>query len=90
MVSAQAMKEMRTFRLRWEVRGKEHVSEMRAATAGDARQAFNAYRLPGVLLNSVEPIEPDAPAPPLSTNPSGSPFRPLVARRRTDRDEDAR
>ncbi len=55
---------------------------MRAATAGDARQAFNAYRLPGVLLNSVEPIEPDT-ALPSSTQPD-SPFSPLVARRRAN------
>lgn len=52
---------MKKFRLRWEFRGKEHVKEIRAATARDARQAFDAYGLPGALLNSVEPIEPEAP-----------------------------
>jgi hypothetical protein len=84
------MRELKTFRLRWEVRGKEHVTELRAATAGDARRAFNAYRLPGVLLTSVEPVEPDAAAPPISTQPPDLPFGPLVARRKTDKDEDAR
>ena len=74
---------MKTFRLRWEVRGKQHLTEMRAATAGDARQAFNAYRLPGVLLTSVEPVEPDAAIPPVSTQPPGLPLSPLTARRKT-------
>ena len=84
------MREMRTFRLRWEVRGKQHVTEMRAATAGDARQAFNTYRLPGVLLPSVEPVEPDAAVPPISTQPPDVPFSPLIARRKRSKDEDAR
>src|SRR5712671_1595408 len=74
---------MKTFRLRWEVRGKQHLTEMCAATAGDARQAFNAYRLPGVLLTSVEPVEPDAAIPPVSTQPPELPLSPLSARRKT-------
>ena len=84
------MKEMMTFRLRWTAQGKEQVTELRAGSAGDARQAFNAHRLPGVLLISVEPVDPDAASLPVPSRSPDSPFDPLVARRRMDKDEDVR
>jgi hypothetical protein len=84
------MKPLTTFRIRWAVKGKEEVTEFRAASAEDAHRAFNAHRLPGVSVISIEPIEPDASAPPVSNRSPISPFGPLKAQRRLDKDEDAR
>lgn len=87
---SRVVKEMMTFRLHWTAQGKEQVTELRAGSAGDARQAFNALRLPGVLLISVEPIDPAAASLPVPSHSPDSPSDPLIARRKMDKDEDAR
>lgn len=84
------MKPMIKFRIRWTARGKEQIYELSAASAADARYAFNAYRLPGVQIASIEPIEPDASAPPISNGSPDLPFSPLVARRKLGENENVR
>jgi hypothetical protein len=81
-----------TFRIRWAACGKEEVTDLRAASADDARRAFTSHRLPGVSIVSIEPTDadPDAPAPPVPSGPSDSPFEPLAAHRRMDDEDDVR
>jgi hypothetical protein len=76
------------FRIRWTACGKEQVSEFPAASASDARRAFDAYKLPGVRIVSVESIEPDAGAPALPDRPPDSPRGPLTAHREIEREDD--
>ncbi len=85
------MKEMSIFRIRWRgLSGKEEVYEFRAASEEDARIAFEAYRLGTISIISIERGEPDAEAPPVPNRSPDLPFSPLIARRRTDKDEDAK
>ena len=48
---------MRTYRIRWAVRDKVEVYTMPAASAADARKAFDTVRVPGVRVLSVELAE---------------------------------
>ncbi len=84
------MKQMFKFRIHWEVGNKTHYSKITAASKADALQAFQAHKLPGVSLLRAELLGPDAAAPPVPSDPLDSPFDPLVARRRLDKDEDVR
>ncbi len=84
------MKPMIKFRLHWEACGKPDVYEMSAASVRDAERAFRAHMLPGVRLLRIEPVEPDAAAPPVPSQPKDSPFSPLSAHRRLDEEDDAR
>jgi len=84
------MKEMTTFRIHWTAGGKKDTSEFPAASESDARRAFGAYKLPGVRISKIEPIEPDAAAERVPGHSPDSPFDPLIARRRLDIDEDVR
>ncbi|MGP8055686.1 MAG: hypothetical protein ACLQAH_17905 [Limisphaerales bacterium] len=84
------MREMTRFRIRWTTGGKEQIAEYPAASASDARRAFEAYKLSGVRIISVEPIEPDAASEAVPSHSPDSPFDPLIARRRLDIDEDVR
>ena len=81
---------MTTFRIRWRAGGKEKVTEFPAASEVDARRAFNAYKLPGVGIISIEPVDPDAAARLIVNHPSNSPSGPLIARRKLDTEEDAK
>ena len=84
----RAMKPMTTFQIRWTASGKQQVSRFPAASASDARRAFDSCKLPGVRIVSIEPVEPDAAAPAVPNHSPDSPFDPLIARRRLDIDED--
>lgn len=80
---------MTTFRVRWSAGNKQEVSELPAASAADARRAFDGYRLSGVRIISIEPVQPDASAPPVPSRSPDLPFSPLVAHRKLGEDEDA-
>jgi hypothetical protein len=86
----RAMKPMTTFQICWVAGGKQQVSRFPAASASDARRAFDSYKLPGVRIVSIEPVEPDAAAERVPSHSPDSPFDPLIARRRLDIDEDVR
>jgi hypothetical protein len=45
---------MRTYKIRWAVGEKVEVYAMLAASAADARKAFDTVKLPGVRVLSVE------------------------------------
>ncbi|SRR6266498_4795122 len=81
---------MTKFRLHWQAAGKPDVSEIAAASVRDAERAFRADMLPGVRLLRIEPVEPDAIAPPVPSQPTDSPFSPLSAHRRLDQEDDSR
>jgi hypothetical protein len=51
------MKTMRTYKIRWAVSEKVEVYTMPAASAADARKAFDTVKLPGVRVLSVELVE---------------------------------
>jgi len=82
------MKPMTIFQIRWLAGDKQQVSRFPAASSADARRVFESYKLPGVRIVSIEPVEPDAAAPAIPSHSPDSPFDPLVARRRLDIDED--
>ena len=48
---------MRTYKIRWAVSEKVEVYTMPAASAADARKAFDTVKLPGVRVLSVELVE---------------------------------
>jgi hypothetical protein len=48
---------MRTYKIRWAVSQKVEVYSMPAASAADARKAFDTVKLPGVRVLSVELAE---------------------------------
>ncbi len=48
---------MRTYKIRWAVSEKVEVYTMPAASAADARKAFDTVKLPGVRVLSVELAE---------------------------------
>jgi hypothetical protein len=84
------MKAMTKFRIHWTAAGKKETFELLAASESDARRAFNAYKLSGVRISSIEPVDPDTARERVPNHSPDSPFRPLIARRRLDMDEDAR
>jgi len=51
------MSVMRTYRIQWAVSEKIEVYTMPAASAADARKAFDTVKLPGVRVLSVELAE---------------------------------
>ena len=84
------MRQITNFRIHWIAGGKKEIAEFAAASVSDAHRAFDAYKLPGVRITSIEPIEPNATAEPVPSHPSNSPFGPLMARRKLDADDDVR
>jgi hypothetical protein len=86
------MPEMFKFRVHWRYKDKVYFDEYCAASEALAAQYFNDHKRSDVSLAGVVYIGPDdggigvqefTPAP-------DSPFNPLTARRRLDKDEDAR
>jgi hypothetical protein len=51
------MNAMRTYKIRWATGEKIEVYSMPAASAADARNAFDTVKLPGVRVLSVELAE---------------------------------
>jgi len=86
------MQEMFKFRVHWMYKGRVYFDEFCAASESHAAQYFNDNKRSDISLVRVVYIGPDdggigvrelVPSP-------DSPFSPLMARRRLDKDEDAR
>jgi hypothetical protein len=71
------MKPIRQFEIRWSCGSKVEAYRMPAASASDARRAFEMVKVPGVRIVSVEPIDEAgdsaASVPPSPTRPPLSP-----------------
>ena len=78
------------FRMHWTHNGKFYIDELPAASAEEAAQFFKDHQRPDVSLVRVELLGPDDGGVRESARPPDSPFSPLMARRRLDKDEDAR
>jgi hypothetical protein len=87
---SHARRQMTRFRIHLTASGQKEITEFPAASESGARRAFDAYKLPGVRITSIEPIEPDAASERVPSTSPDSPFDPLIARRRLDIDEDVR
>lgn len=78
------------FGAHWKHQGKLYYDEFPADSKDDAAEYFNDHKRDDVTLVRVERVRPDDNAVrELACSPI-SPFSPLMARRRMDKDEDAR
>jgi hypothetical protein len=84
------MQQMLIFRVHWMHKGKVYFDELSSASATEAKQYFNDHKRSDVSLARVELIGPDDGAVRVPARSPDSPFDPLMARRRLDKDEDAR
>jgi hypothetical protein len=74
----------------WTHQGRLYYDEFPADSRGDAAEYFDEHKRDDVTLVRVERVRPDdSGVRELASSPV-SPFNPLTARRRMDRDEDAR
>jgi hypothetical protein len=78
------------FGVDWRHAGEMYYDEFPADSKADAKEYFNDHKRDDITLVRVEKIRPDdSGVRELACSPL-SPFSPLMARRRLDRDEDAR
>lgn len=78
------------FGMHWR-HGKEmYYDEISVGSKEDAAAYFNEHKRDDVFLVRVELIGPDDGGVREPAHPSVSPFSPLMARRKLDRDEDAK
>jgi hypothetical protein len=86
------MPEMFNFRVHWMYKGKVYFDEFCAASESQAAQYFNENKRSAVSLVRVVYIGPDDGGGGVQeiVHSPDSPFSPLMARRRLDKDEDAR
>lgn len=78
------------FGMHWMHRGEMYYDELPAGSKDEAWDYFNDQKRDDVALIRVELIGPDEPGVREYARSPISPFDPLRARRRTDKDEDAR
>ncbi|MFO1489169.1 MAG: hypothetical protein U1F65_11900 [Verrucomicrobiota bacterium] len=78
------------FGMHWEHGGKLFYDELTAGSMVEATDYFIDHKREDVKLKRVQLIGPDEPGVRELVRSPVSPFDPLLARRRTDRDEDAR
>ena len=78
------------FGMHWMHRGKMHYDELPAGSKDEASDYFNDRKRDDVALVRVELIGPDEPGVREPAHSPVVPFDPLRARRRLDKDEDAR
>ena len=78
------------FGMHWKHEGKLYHDELPADTIAEAAQYFLDHKRDDVALIAVELIGPNEGGVRESAHPSNSPFRPLIARRRLDVDDNAR
>ena len=78
------------FGMHWMHKGKMYYDELPAASKDEAWDYFNDHKRDDVALIKVEVVGPDQPGLRERAHSPVSPFDPLKARRRTDKDEDAR
>jgi len=78
------------FGMHWSHDGKMYYDEIPAESADGATDYFNHHKRDDVTLVRVEVVRPDENGVREPVHPSNKPFSPLTARRRMDKDEDAR
>lgn len=84
------MKDMFKFHMHWKHKDKLYVDELSAASKIEAVDYFNDNKRSDVALVRVELVGPDEGGVREFAHSPDSPFSPLMARRRTDKNEDAR
>jgi hypothetical protein len=78
------------FGMHWRHGGKMYYDELPAWSKEEAAEYFIDHKRDDVTLVRVELIGPDEPGVRECAHSPVSPFSPLRARRRLDKDEDAR
>ena len=78
------------FGVHWMHEGKMYYDELEAGSKEEAVESFNNQKRDDVTLIRVELIGPDDGGVRENAGLPVSPFGPLSARRRLDKDEDAR
>lgn len=78
------------FGMHWRHAGKMYYDELPADTKEEAAEYFIDHKRDDVSLVRVELVGPNEGGVREFTQSPHSPFSPLTARRRLDRDEDAR
>lgn len=78
------------FRVHWRHEGTLYFNELPGGSEVEVTDYFNDNKRDDVTLEQIELIGPDDNAVREFARSPDSPFGPLVARRRLDRDEDAR
>ena len=78
------------FGMHWRHGGKMYYDELTAASQEEAAGYFIDHMRDDVSLVRVELVGPDEPGTREYAHSPVSPFSPLMARRRLDKDEDAR
>ena len=78
------------FGMHWKHDGKMYYDELPAGSKEEAAEYFIDYKRDDVALIRVELVGPDDSGVREYAHSPVSPFSPLKARRRLDRDEDAR
>ena len=78
------------FGMHWQHEEKMYYDEVTAESMVEAADYFIDRKRDDVALIRIEVVGPDEPGVREPTHSPVSPFSPLKARRRTDRDEDAR
>ena len=78
------------FGMHWKHQGKMYYDELPAASQDEAAGYFIDHCRDDVSLVRVELVGPDEPGTREYAHSPVSPFGPLRARRRMDKDEDAR
>ena len=76
--------------MHWKHGGKMYYDELSAGSKDEAADYFNDHKRTDVTLVRVEVAGPDDGGVREFARSPDSPFSPLKARRRLDRDEDAR
>lgn len=78
------------FGMYWSHEGKMYYDELPAESITEAIDYFNHHKRDDVTLVKVEVVGPDDNGVREYAQPPDKPFSPLQARRRMDKDEDAR
>jgi hypothetical protein len=84
------MLDMFMFHVHWKHKEKMYVDEFSASSEVEAVDYFNDNKRADVSLVRVELVGPDQGGVREFAHSPNSPFSPLMARRRLDKDEDAR
>lgn len=84
------MQDLFTYRVHWKHRGTVYQDEYAAASRVEAVDYFNDHKRPDVTLVAVELVGPDEGGVREFAHSPDSPFGPLIARRRMDKDDNAR
>ena len=79
-----------TFGMHWRHEGKMYYDELSAGSQQEATEYFNDHKRDDVDLIRVELVGPDEGGVREPANSPVSPFSPLKARRRLDKDDDAK